>query len=354
MTSDAARPGDRGGRRLPRRRRRSTASARSSTRPPGREGPTRSPTTSSRSEVATSCPTHRLVDAYVSADGATAAVGAAAGRSASLEPFVNSGATTEGAALRSCAARRRRSSSPSGSELDPERARRRPASSAPSRSFEPEPPRASCRRTPSPTSASATRETSVDGAARPGAAAGPGLAAGFDGLVERARERGGDVDIERDLLPLLGDEARGRRSDRRGPAADPSAPGGEPRRPARERPGIPYLEFVADGVDEEQRARRSPRSRAPIASARSGGGRQAPTSSDRDRRRRGAACGSRRRSSSPTRSSTRCSSSRPTRPAIGSVDGREDEPRRLDAYSGRPRTSPTSVSLLAYLRPRAA
>ena len=93
----------------------------------------------------------------------------------------------------------------------------------------------------------------------------PGLAEAFTGLVKRLNQIGG-VNLEKDLLPSLGDEAalaieptptgKGSSSSKGGPA-----PG------TLSQPGTPFLLFLASGVDEQRARDALARLEAPVARA---------------------------------------------------------------------------------------
>lgn len=88
------------------------------------------------------------------------------------------------------------------------------------------------------------------------AAQAPGVAAGFEDLVADLRKQG-DVDLEQELLPALGDEAA---------IAIETAP-----------EGAPFLEFVASGVNEAQARAALARLQRPLAdTANPGSDLQAP------------------------------------------------------------------------------
>ena len=190
-------------------------------------------------------PDHRFVEAWISGDGAAAIVGADQGTLGSLAPFLSPG-TTEGAAA-SLSAGDDALELAVRSELDPEREKTSPGFFAAFPSFE--------ATLPGELPADALAylglgqpRTTVTALLDQAVAQAPAIASGFAALVERLRT-GGDVDIENDLLPALGDEAAVTIGSA-GPSADPSAPGGEAEE-AGGTFGIPYLEFVASGVDED-------------------------------------------------------------------------------------------------------
>jgi hypothetical protein len=82
-------------------------------------------------------------------------------------------------------------------------------------------------------------------------AAAPGIASGFEDLVEQLR-RTDEIDIAKDFLPTLGDEA---------------AFALEPRLAASEADPTPYLQFIADDVDSERARRALASLQRPVADA---------------------------------------------------------------------------------------
>jgi Protein of unknown function (DUF3352) len=82
-------------------------------------------------------------------------------------------------------------------------------------------------------------------------AATPGIASGFEDLVEQLRQSD-EIDISRDFLPTLGDEA---------------AFALEPRLEASESDPTPYLQFIADDVDAERAQRALASLQGPVADA---------------------------------------------------------------------------------------
>jgi hypothetical protein len=198
-------------------------------------------------------PDHRLAEAYLSEEGVAELIAPAEGLLGTLTTFLAPGAT-RGAAV-ALAADGDELELSARSVLDRERARSRPGFFAAFPPFEPE----------------LTRRLDEDSLAYVGlgepsrtirallaqaSAQAPGIAAGFEDLVESLRRRG-EIDIERDLLPALGGEAAF--------ALQPGGGGGGGVGPTQ-RP-LPYLEFLADDVDEEQARRALAGLQAPIAEA---------------------------------------------------------------------------------------
>ena len=190
-------------------------------------------------------PEHRFVEAWISGDGVTDLIGSDSGTVGTLAPFFSPG-TSEGAAVSLTAAGDALEIA-IRSELDPEREETSPGFFAAFPSFDPGLPETL------PASALAylgfgEPRSTVTALLDQAAAQAPAIATGFAALVERLRS-GGDVDIENELLPALGDEAAVTIGSAV-PSADPPAPGGEAEEVAGTS-GIPFLEFVAAGVDED-------------------------------------------------------------------------------------------------------
>jgi Protein of unknown function (DUF3352) len=82
-------------------------------------------------------------------------------------------------------------------------------------------------------------------------AAAPGIASGFEDLVEQLRQSD-EIDISTDFLPTLGDEA---------------AFALEPRLEGSESDPTPYLQFIADDVDAERAQRALASLQGPVADA---------------------------------------------------------------------------------------
>jgi hypothetical protein len=239
-------------------------------------------------------PAERIVDAYLSREGAAELAAPAAATFASLEPFVAAGATRgAGASL---------SVTEDGlevavrSQLDPERLNADPSFFSAFPRFEPELAGELAPDALAYLGFGDPGDTAEDLLAQASAEA-PGLAAGFGNLAERLR-RLGKVDLERDLLPALGEEAAIAIEPKRAGSGEGTARGGAAERettapiPAPDegvlppgagspspvaQPVTPYLSFVADGVDEERARRALARLQGPIANALDpGSGLQAP------------------------------------------------------------------------------
>ena len=205
-----------------------------------------------RPRSATSCPTTASPRPGSRRTGSRELIAPNGGTLGTLTPLVAPGAT-RGVAASLSAVRRRRSSSPCAAPSTRSARRARRASSPPSRRSSPSLPerlRAEDARLPR------DRAAGGDGrrrcSPRP-ARRRPGSPPGFEDLVERLRRKG-DVDLEGDLLAALGDEAAF--------ALEPAPE----TRPAIGAGALPYLQFVADGVDEDEAragARRAPGRRSP-------------------------------------------------------------------------------------------
>ena len=180
----------------------------------------------SAGDVRDELPDHRFLEFWVSRAGATDLVAASGETLGSLAPFL-SPASTEGAAVAVFAGEDDLGVAVR-SALDPEREQTSPGLFTAFPSFE-----------PNLTDRLADDSLAYLGIGDPGrtvrellgraAAEAPGVASGFDDLVEALR-REDDLDIEKELLPALGDEGAF--------AIEP-------------RDALPYLEFVTDGVEEE-------------------------------------------------------------------------------------------------------
>ena len=207
-------------------------------------------------------PDHRFLEAWVSTAGATEIVGGDRGTLGSLAPLISPG-TTSGAAV-SVSAGTESLELAVRSALDPEREKSSPGFFAAFPSFEPELPEKLSAESLAYLGVGEPRKA-VSALLDQAVAQAPGIASGFADLVEQLRSRG-DVDIEKQLLPALGDEAAVAVGPAAPavPAADPAAPGSEAEEAGGtsgipggtsgipgETLGIPFLEFVADGVDED-------------------------------------------------------------------------------------------------------
>jgi hypothetical protein len=211
-------------------------------------------------------PDKRLAEVYVSPDGAADLLAGERGPFASAEPFVDAGATTGAAAA--LVARDDGLELAVRSDLDADRAKAHPGFFAAFPGFDPQ------------LAAKLAPETlAYLGFGDPGAtvkdllaqasAQAPGLAAGFTDLVERLRELG-QVDLQKDLLPALGDEA-----------ALALQPGGSGEEDSASEATVPFVQFLAAGVDEEARQALA-RLQGPIAHALEGSEQQAPVFTRRE------------------------------------------------------------------------
>jgi hypothetical protein len=210
------------------------------------------------SEVRDELPDHRFFEAWLSRAGAGELVARSTGTLGSLAPFVSPG-STQGAALAVFAGEDELGLAVR-SDLDPEREKTSPGFFAAFPGFEPD----------------LTERLGGDalaylGFGDPGgtvrellgqaAAEAPGIASGFDDLVDALR-REDDVDVEKELLPALGDE------------------GAFAIEPADQ---LPFLEFVSQGVDEEAAKQALASLQKPLAdSVDQASGLQAPGFSDEE------------------------------------------------------------------------
>jgi Protein of unknown function (DUF3352) len=204
-------------------------------------------------------PTERFADAYVSRDGIGELVAGERAAFSWLEPFVGPrGSEGFGAAL---AADDGSLEISLRSSLDPGRSETAPSLFAALPQFNP----GLIEELPADTLAYA-------GIGDPGQALGelislagaqaPSLAKGLAGLLSSVR-RLGDVDVAKEVLPALGGE---------GAFAVQPGPGGQ------ELQSPPFLEFLADGVDEQRARNGLARLQGPVASALDPGiGPQAPS-----------------------------------------------------------------------------
>jgi hypothetical protein len=210
----------------------------------GAEGSTALADDPTLGELRDELPEQRFAEAYLGAEG-VAGVAADRGALGSFAPLIAPGASRGAAAALSAtggglelAAR---------SALDPERARSAPGFFAAFPPFE-----------PSLSELLPARSLAYLGFGDPGATVrallaqasvqAPGIAAGFARLVARLRRAGG-VDVERDLLDALGDEAA---------LVVGTAPGGA---------GRPYLALVTAGADEGRARRALAALQGPLAAA---------------------------------------------------------------------------------------
>jgi hypothetical protein len=201
------------------------------------------------SEARDSLPDKRLADAYLSTDGIAELVAHPGGPLATFASVINPDASRGVAAA--LVVDQDRLDLEIRSQLAPRRVKRNPGFFSAFPSFDPE-------------LASTLPGDSLGyvGIGDPGIAfsslleqAGatePGLATAVGDLLDRVRELG-EVDLEKDLLPSLGGEAA---------IALQPAPEGE-----GGAPGVPFLEFVAAGVDADRAGEALARLQGPIAQA---------------------------------------------------------------------------------------
>jgi hypothetical protein len=215
---------------------------------------------STAEEVRDELPDHRFAEAWISSDGAERLVAGSDDLLGSLSPLLSPG-TTEGAAV-SLSAATGAIELAVRSALDPEREEAAPSFFSAFPKFEPS--------LPEELSTEALAyvgfgdpETTVSELLAQAAADAPGIVAGFEGLVGELR-RDGEIDLERELLPALGDEAAF--------AIEPAPEGGD----APSAAALPYLEFVADGVNEDRAARALAALQGPLAETVDPGGLQVP------------------------------------------------------------------------------
>jgi Protein of unknown function (DUF3352) len=209
-------------------------------------------------ELRDELPDHRLVEAYLSEDGVGELIAADRGTLGTLTPLLAPGAT-RGAAAGLVATEDGLELSVR-SALDPERAESSPGFFAAFPPFEPAVDERLAAGTLGYVGIGEPRRT-VRALLAQATTQAPGIAAGFEDLV-RSLRRQGEIDVERELLDALGGEAAfvlARRSDDSGPA-------------------LPFVEFVADNVDEEAARRALASLQGPVVDAvgGGGGGRQAP------------------------------------------------------------------------------
>jgi hypothetical protein len=175
-------------------------------------------------------PDHRFAEAYVSEDGVGELLDRQSGLDA-LAPLVAPGAT-RGAAAALTATEEGDLELAVRSALDPKEAKAQPGFFAAFPRFEPELPE----RLPADSLAYVgigEPRSAVSALVSQAGREAPGVAAAFEGLVEGLSEQ---VDLRGELLDSLGDEA---------------AFSLEPR-PADGGPQLPFLQFLASGVDEEE------------------------------------------------------------------------------------------------------
>jgi hypothetical protein len=216
-------------------------------------------------ELRDELPDERVVDAYLTAEGVESYFGAPGAPLGTFAPFLAPG-PSEGAAIALSAADGALELAVR-SRLDPERAEAEPPFFAAFPAFEPE-----------LTSRLGADSLGYVGIGDPGSTVqaligqasveAPGIAAGFEDLLNQLRRRG-EVDLDADLLSALGAEAAFALAPREGGAEGPG--------------GTPFLEFVASDVDEERVRRALADLQAPLAkSVDPGLGLQAPVFGERE------------------------------------------------------------------------
>ena len=199
-------------------------------------------------------PDHRVAEAYLSADGIERFVGSPEGALATFEPVVNA-AAARGTAI-ALSANGDGISLATRTVLDQERVEAEPGFFGAFEEFEPELPEDLAPDALAYVGLGQPRET-VAALLRQATVRAPGIAAGITDLIENLRGAA-DVDLQRDLLEALGGEAAF------------SVVPREPLDPdAQEVPATstqtPYLEFLADDVDEEAAREALARLQGPIA-----------------------------------------------------------------------------------------
>jgi hypothetical protein len=213
----------------------------------GREGTESLADDENASRARDELPDHRFAEAYLSPDGARS-LATPNGELGQLSPLISPEATRGTAA--SLAADEGELELAVRSVLDPDRVRSRPGFFA---AFSPFDPTLDGR-----LSADALAylgmgdpEGAVKALLAQASAAAPGIASGFEDLAEDLR-RTDEIDISKEFLPALGDEA---------------AFALEPRISASESDPTPYLQFIADDVDPERARKALASLQRPIADA---------------------------------------------------------------------------------------
>ena len=201
-------------------------------------------------------PDHRVAEAYLSADGIETFVTSSEAQLASFEPLVAS-AASRGVAL-ALSANEDGFALATRSVLDPERSEAEPGFFTAFDEFSPELSEVLSADTLAYVGFGEPR-TAAAALLRQATVRAPGIAAGFTDLIESLRGAA-DVDLQRDFLEALGGEAAF--------AVVPRAPV-EPDAVAVPSAGTqtPYLEFLADDVDEEPAREALARLQGPIARA---------------------------------------------------------------------------------------
>ena len=200
-------------------------------------------------EVRDELPEHRFAEAWVSRAGVDRLISGSRGQLGTLTPLIEPGATRGVAA--SLTATGDGYELAIRSLLDPERAAAAPGFFAAFPRFEPRLPA----RLPGDALAYlgfGDPGTTIGALLSQASAEAPGIASSFEDLLRSLRKRGG-VDVQGELLDALGDEGAF--------ALAPRA--GEEERAAT----FPYVEFVADGVDEDRSRRALATLQGPLAHA---------------------------------------------------------------------------------------
>ena len=201
-------------------------------------------------EVRDELPVHRLAEAWLSPDGTEQLIAQDPGTVGTLTPLVAPGATVGVAASLSASDDGLRIAV--RSKVDPDRAESSPSFFAAFPPFEPDLTERLQENTLAYLGIGPPEEAVGDLLAQASAQA-PGIAEGFQKLVDRLLRKG-DVDLEDDLLGALGDEAAFALEP--APEADPGSLGAGV---------LPYLQFVADGVDEDAARQALAALQAPLA-----------------------------------------------------------------------------------------
>ena len=199
-------------------------------------------------------PEHRFAEAYLSADGIRAFVASPRGELSTFAPLVGSTAS-RGAAL-AISAEEDGLSLATRSVLDPDRSDAEPGFFAAFEDFNPELPDELQPDALAYVGLGEASET-IAGLVRQATVRAPGIAAGFTDLIENLRGDS-DVDLQGDLLEALGGEAAFAVVPRE--AVDPEADAVSSASTL-----TPYLELLADDVDEDRAREALARLQGPIA-----------------------------------------------------------------------------------------
>ena len=208
-------------------------------------------------------PEHRFAEAYLSADGIKAFVASPRGELSTFAPLVDSTAS-RGAAL-ALSAEEDGLSLATRSVLDPDRSDAEPGFFAAFEDFNPELPDELQPDALAYVGLGEASET-IAGLVRQATVRAPGIAAGFTDLIENLRGDS-DVDLQGDLLEALGGEAAFAVVPRE--AVDPEADAVPSASTL-----TPYLELLADDVDEDRAREALARLQGPIARSLDSGARR--------------------------------------------------------------------------------